>query len=64
MKRKMIVLDLNKAPDTSIVEEPEFSPDQYVTFERVLENDSDIRYRSTHYRLKKDLIKHIWNKFR
>ena len=38
----MIIHDLNKALGTSILEEPEFSPDQYVTFERILENDSDI----------------------
>jgi hypothetical protein len=38
------------APSTVIVEEPEFSPDQYVTFERVLEKDSDIRDRSAHHR--------------
>jgi hypothetical protein len=43
-------LDLNEAPSTVIVEEPEFSPDQYVTFERVLEKDSDIRDRSAHHR--------------
>ena len=43
-----------------IVEEPEFSPDQYVTFERVLENDSDIRDRSAHYQLKKDLVEQVW----
>ena len=60
----MIVLDLNKAPGTSIIEELEFSPDQYVTFERVLEKDSDIQDRPAHYRLKKDLVEHIWNKFR
>jgi hypothetical protein len=46
-----------------IVEEPEFSPDQYVTFERVLEKDSEIQDRPAHYRLKKDLVEHIWNKF-
>jgi hypothetical protein len=56
-------LDLNEDPSTVIVEEPEFSPDQYITFERVLEKDSDIRDRSAHHRLKKDLVEHIWNKF-
>jgi hypothetical protein len=56
-------LDLNEAPSTVIVKEPEFSPDQYVTFERVSKKDSDIRDRLAHHRLKKDLVEHIWNKF-
>jgi hypothetical protein len=56
-------LDLNVVPSSTTIEEPEFSPDQYVTsFDRVLEKDSDIRDRSAHFQLKKDLVKHIWNK--
>jgi hypothetical protein len=57
-------LDLNVAPSSATIEEPEFNPDQYATsFDRVLEKDSDIRDRPTHFRLKKDLVEHIWNKF-
>jgi hypothetical protein len=56
-------LDLNMAPSSATVQEPEISPDQYVPFERVLEKYTDNRDRSAHFRLKKDLVEHIWNKF-
>jgi hypothetical protein len=56
-------LDLNVAPSSSTVHEPEFTPDQDVPLERVLEKDTDIRDRSAHHRLKNDLVEHIWNKF-
>jgi len=56
-------LDLNVPPSSSIVQEPEFSPGQDVPLERALENDTTIRDRSAHHRLKNDLIEHIWNKF-
>ena len=55
-------LDLNEAPSTVTVQEPEFSPEDYVPFERVLEKEGDIRDRSAHIQLKKDLVEHIWNK--
>lgn len=54
-------LDLNEAPGTVIVEEPEFLPEDYVPFERVLDKNEDLRDRSTHIQLK-DLVEHIWNK--
>jgi hypothetical protein len=57
-------LDLNEAPSTVTVQEPEFSPEDYVPFERVLQNEEDIRDRSAHIQLKKDLVEHIWNKHR
>ena len=44
-------LDLNETPSTVIVDEPEFSPDDYVPFQRVLEKDDKIRDRSA-YNLK------------
>jgi len=56
-------LDLNVPPSSTTVQEPEFSPDQEVPLERVLEKDTSIRDRSAHRRLKKDLVEHIWNKF-
>jgi len=57
-------LDLNEAPSTMTVHAPAFSPEDYVTFERVLEKDADIRDSSTHKQLKKDLIEHIWRRSR
>ena len=36
------ILDLNEAPSTVTVQEPEFSPEDYVPFERVLQNEEDI----------------------
>ena len=57
-------LDLNEAPSTMTVHAPAFSPEDYVTFERVLEKDADIRDISTHKQLKKDLVEHIWQRSR
>jgi hypothetical protein len=57
-------LDLNETPSTVVVQEPEFFPKDYVPFQRVLEKDDEIRDRSTHLQLKKDLVEHIWNKNR
>jgi len=57
-------LDLNEAPSTTTVHAPGFSPEDYITFERVLEKDADIRDSSTHKQLKKDLIEHIWRRSR
>ena len=57
-------LDLNEPPSTMTVEALEFSPEDYVTFERVLEKDADIRDISTHKQLKKDLVEHIWQRSR
>ena len=56
-------LDLNVPPSSSTVQEPEFSPDQNVPLERVLEKDTSIRDQSAHRRLKNALVEHIWNKF-
>lgn len=56
-------LDLNVAPSSTCVEEPEISPSENILFDRVLQKDSDIRDRSAHFRLKNDLVEHIWNKF-
>jgi len=36
-------LDLNVASSSATIEEPEFSPGQYVMVDKVLEKDSDIR---------------------
>ena len=36
-------LDLNVASSSATIEEPEFSPGQYVMVDRVLEKDSNIR---------------------
>jgi hypothetical protein len=44
------------------VEAPEFSPEDYVPFERVLERDDELKNSSVHMQLKKDLVDHIWNK--
>ena len=57
-------LDLNEPPNTTTVEAPEFFPEDYATFERVLEKDADIRDISTHKQLKKDLVEHIWQRSR
>ncbi|XP_004966700.1 uncharacterized protein LOC101774740 [Setaria italica] len=57
-------LDLNETPSTTTVEAPAFSPEDYVSFDRILENDADIRDTSTHKQLKKDLIEHIWRRSR
>jgi len=56
-------LDLNVAASSATVQEPENSPDENVSFDRVLEKDTHIRDRSAHFRLKNDLVEHIWNKF-
>jgi hypothetical protein len=56
-------LDLNVAPSSATVQEPEVSPEQSVPLERVLEKDTSIRDRSAHSRLKNDLVDHIWIKF-
>jgi len=39
-------------------------PEDYVTFEKVLEKDADIRDISAHKQLKKDLVEHIWQRWR
>jgi hypothetical protein len=52
-------LDLNVAPSSSTVQEPEFSPNQEIPLDRVLEKDTNIRDRSAHHRLKNNLIEHI-----
>jgi len=52
-------LDLNMPPSSSTFQEPEFSPDQNVPLERVLEKDTSIRDQSAHRRLKNDLVEHI-----
>ena len=44
-------IDLNETPSTVIIEEPEFSSEDYVPFQRVLEKDDKIRDRSA-YNLK------------
>ena len=54
-------LDLNETPCTVIVQEPEFSPEVYVPFQRVLEKDDEIRDRSAHVQLKR-VLEYIWNK--
>ena len=56
-------LDLNVPPSSSTVQEPEFSPDQNVSLERVLEKDTSIRDQSAHRRLKNALVEHIWTEF-
>jgi len=56
-------LELNVPPSSSTVQDSEFSRDQNVPLERVLEKYVSIRDRSAHRRLKKDLVEHIWNKF-
>ncbi|XP_002449057.2 putative nuclease HARBI1 [Sorghum bicolor] len=56
-------LDLNMPPSSSTVQEPEFSPEQDIPLARTLEKDTSIRDKTTHRRLKNDLIEHIWNKF-
>jgi hypothetical protein len=56
------ILDLNEAASTVVVEAPEFSPEDYVPFERVLEKDEELKDGSVHRQLKKDLVEHIWNK--
>ena len=52
-------LDLNVPPSSSTVQEPEFSPYQNVPLERALEKDTSIRDKSSHRRLKNDLVEHI-----
>ena len=42
-------LDLNVAPSSSTVQEPEFSPNQEIPLDRVLEKDTNIRDRSAHH---------------
>ncbi|BAS98471.1 protein ALP1-like isoform X2 [Oryza sativa Japonica Group] len=56
-------LDLNEPASSSTVQAPEFSPDQHVPLERILEKDTSMRDRLAHRRLKNDLVEHIWNKF-
>jgi hypothetical protein len=56
------ILDLNEAASTVVVEALEFSPEDYVPFERVLEKDEELNDGSVHRQLKKDLVQHIWNK--
>jgi hypothetical protein len=50
-------------PSSSTVQEPGFSPEQDIPLARTLEKDTSIRDKTTHRRLKNDLIEHIWNKF-
>jgi hypothetical protein len=42
-----------------VVEAPEFSPEDYVPFERVLERDDELKDSAVHMQLKKDLVEHI-----
>ena len=56
-------LDMNETPSTVVVQEPEFSFEDQVPFQRVLEKGDDIQSRAAHIQLKKDLVEHIWNKF-
>ena len=56
-------LDLNEIPSTVVIQEPEFSSEDQVPFQRVLEKGDDIQSRAAHIQLKKDLVEHIWNKF-
>jgi hypothetical protein len=55
-------LDLNQAPNVVIVKPPEFAPEDYVPFERVLEKYEDLGDQKAHMQLKKDLVEHIWNR--
>jgi hypothetical protein len=55
-------LDMNETPTTVVVQEPEFSFEDQVPFQRVLEKGDDIQSRAAHIQLK-DLVEHIWNKF-
>ena len=56
-------LDLNEIPSTVVIQEPEFSSEDQVPFQRVLEKGDDIQSRAAHIQLEKDLVEHIWNKF-
>lgn len=48
------------APSTNIVQVPEFSYEDCITFE-VLEKNANLIDRLSHFKLK-DLIEHIWQK--
>jgi hypothetical protein len=56
------ILDLSEAASTVVVEAPEFSPEDYVLLERVLEKNEELKYGSVHKQLNKDLVEHIWNR--
>jgi hypothetical protein len=53
------ILDLNEVASNVVVEAPEFSPEDYVPFERVLERDDELKDSAVHMQLKKDLVEHI-----
>ena len=57
-----IILDLNENPNTSIALPPEvdtsIAPNP--VFADVLRRNSAIRARSTHVKLREDLVEHIW----
>jgi len=57
-------------PDNNTYEQAQSSPNltglahgSIYGFTDVLDKDTEIRNRSTHIRLKEDLIEHIWQKF-
>lgn len=61
-----IPLDLNDNPSATIVLPPEVSTSNNpnLCFAEVLRRNSAIRARPTHRQLKKDLVEHIWQRYR
>ncbi|CAN6338303.1 unnamed protein product [Urochloa humidicola] len=59
------VLDLNESPSATIVLPPEVctNDNPNPNFAEVLRRNSAIKARPTHRQLKKDLIKHIWQRY-
>jgi hypothetical protein len=56
-------LDLNEAASATFVEEPKASAKECLPFERVMEKHMDLHDRSTHLKLKKNLVEYIYQKF-
>jgi hypothetical protein len=56
-------LDLNEATSATFVEEPKASANECLPFERVMEKHMDLHDRSTHLKLKKNLVELIYQKF-
>ncbi|XP_062209204.1 uncharacterized protein LOC133910985 [Phragmites australis] len=61
-----VALDLNENPSATIVLPPEVrtSDNPNPCFAEVLRRNSAIKARPTHRKLKKDLIEHIWHRYR
>lgn len=55
--------DLNEAAGSSTATPPQFHRGSIPEFTQVIEKDAEIRNRTVHTQLKKDLVEHIWMRY-